>query len=308
MVEILRNTLIFTAWTGGLLLLIAVWRRWHLNIQARDRVDEALDAAEIENVVSVDEPGLLRRWLMHAGFRKRSGPATFVGAQIVAVGLGICTAVIILWSGLAPSLLSGLEIVPGGFGDLFLPAVYIGPWFFLLFFGCLPFLFVRRNRRQRVEQLEQDLPIALDLMATLSEAGLGFDAVLSRLVQTRISTRPLGQEIRTFQADLLAGRSRVHSLRRLARRAEVPAMTLLVSSLVQAEQLGMGLANVLRRMAEDMRHRRREKANAFAASLPVKLMLPLIACFLPGVFIWTLGPIFSHFFKLTDSIIQTGTL
>ena len=85
-------------------------------------------------------------------------------------------------------------------------------------------------------------------------------------------------------------------------------MTLLVSSLVQAEQLGMGLANVLRRMAEDMRHRRREKANAFAASLPVKLMLPLIACFLPGVFIWTLGPIFTHFFKLADSIIQTSTL
>jgi len=308
MPDTIRYTLIFVTWTGGLLLLIALWRRWQQGIRARDRVDEVLDDAEIENVVSVDEPALLRRWLIHAGFRKRSGPAMFISAQLAAVCLGVITTAIILWSGVAAVFLSGLDIVPGGFGDLFLPAVYIAPWFFLVFFGCLPFLFVRRNRRQRVEQLEQDLPIALDLMATLSEAGLGFDAVLSRLVQTRISTRPLGQEFRTFQADLLAGRSRVHSLRRLARRAEVPSMTLLVSSLVQAEQLGMGLADVLRRIAEDMRYRRREKANAFAASLPVKLMLPLIACFLPGVFIWTLGPIFSHFFKLADSIIQTGVL
>lgn len=308
MSDAIRYTLIFAAWFGGLLLLFAWWRRWQQGIRALDRMDQALDEAEIENVVAVDQPGLLRRWLIHAGFRKRTGPAVFVSAQLAAVCLGGVTAAIILWSGISPMLLSGLDIVPGGFGDLFLPAVYIAPWFFLLFFGCFPFLFVRRSRRQRVEQLEQDLPIALDLMATLSEAGLGFDAVLSRLVQTRISTRALGQEVRTFQADLLAGRSRVVSLRRLARRTEVPAMTLLVSSLVQAEQLGMGLANVLRRMAEDMRHRRREKANAFAASLPVKLMLPLIACFLPGVFIWTLGPIFSHFFKLADSIIQTGTL
>lgn len=308
MSDTIRYTLIFAAWAGGLLLLIAWWRRWQQGIRALDRMDEALDDAEIENVVAVDEPGLLRRWLIHAGFRKRTGPAAFIGAQCAAACLGVLTATIILWSDIATVLLGGLDIVPGGFGDLFLPAVYIAPWFFLVFFGCLPFLFVRRNRRQRVEQLEQDLPIALDLMATLSEAGLGFDAVLSRLVQTRISTRALGQEIRTFQADLLAGRSRVISLRRLARRTEVPAMTLLVSSLVQAEQLGMGLANVLRRMAEDMRHRRREKANAFAAALPVKLMLPLIACFLPGVFIWTLGPIFTHFFKLADSIIQTSTL
>jgi tight adherence protein C len=308
MQDAIRITLIFLAWTGGLLLLIAWWRRWQQSVVARDRFDEALDDAAIENVVAVDDPGTLRRWLIHAGFRTRSAPAFFIGSQIAAVVLGTSTAAIVLWSDVAPLILSGLSIVPGGFGDLFLPAVFIAPWFSLVFVGCLPFLYVRRQRRQRVEQLEQDLPIALDLMATLSEAGLGFDAVLARLVQTRIGSRPLGQEFRTFQADLLAGRSRVQALRRLARRAEVSSTTLLVSSLVQAEQLGMGLADVLRRMADDLRDRRREKANAFAASLPVKLMLPLIACFLPGVFVWTLGPIFSHFFKLADSVIQSGTL
>jgi tight adherence protein C len=306
--ELLRLTLIFAAWTTGMLLLMVGWRRWTAAARAKERFDDSFSDAAIQEFAASDEPGLLRRWLVHAGFRSRTASGLFLLSQLAATGLGIIAAGIVFWTDAGSLMLSGLSIVPGGFGDLFLPAVYIAPWFALVLFSSLPMLFVRRRRQQRVEQIEQDLPIALDLMATLSEAGLGFDATLSRLFQTRLSRRPLGHEFRTFQADLLAGRSRVQSLRRLSRRAEVASITLLVSSMVQAEQLGMGLADVLRRMADDLRDRRRERANAFAASLPVKLMLPLMTCFLPGVFVWTLGPIFSHFIKLADSVIQSGTL
>jgi tight adherence protein C len=66
----------------------------------------------------------------------------------------------------------------------------------------------------------------------------------------------------------------------------------------------MGIAGVLRRQADDMRGRRREQANAFAAALPVKRMFPLVVCFLPGIFIWTLGPFFVQLFKIADSFIQ----
>ena len=83
-------------------------------------------------------------------------------------------------------------------------------------FAAMPWLAVRRARRERVEQVEQDLPIALELLSTLSEAGLGFDAALSHILESAVEDRPLAREFRTYQADLLAGRSRVEALRRLS--------------------------------------------------------------------------------------------
>ena len=68
-------------------------------------------------------------------------------------------------------------------------------------------------------------------------------------------------------------------------------MTILVSALAQAEQLGAGIAEALHRQAADLRDRRRERANAFAMALPIKRMFPLVICFMPGIFVWTLGPI-----------------
>ena len=152
--------------------------------------------------------------------------------------------------------------------------------------------------------MEQDLPLSLELLATLSEAGLGFDAALARLLESLGDDRPLAREFRSYQADLLAGRTRVESLRRLARRLEVTSMAILVSALVQAEQLGSGIAQALRRQADDLRDRRRERANAFAMALPVKRMFPLVVCFMPGIFIWTLGPFFVQLFQIADNLMH----
>ena len=112
------------------------------------------------------------------------------------------------------------------------------------------------------------------------------------------------REFRTYQSDLLAGRTRVESLRRLASRLEVSSVTILVSALVQAEQLGSGIAQALRRQADDLRDRRRERANAFAMALPIKRMFPLVICFLPGIFVWTLGPFFARLFQFADTFVH----
>jgi len=77
-------------------------------------------------------------------------------------------------------------------------------------------------------------------------------------------------------------------------------------ALVQSEQMGTGIAQVLRRQADDLRDRRRQQANAFAMTLPVKRMLPLVVCFLPALFVWTLGPAFVQLFKIADSFIKVG--
>ena len=116
--------------------------------------------------------------------------------------------------------------------------------------------------------------------------------------------RPLAREFRTYQSDLLAGRTRVESLRRLARRLDVSSVTILVSALVQAEQLGSGISEALRRQADDLRDRRRERANAFAMALSVKRMIPLVVCFMPGIFVWTVGPALTRLFQLADTFMR----
>ena len=189
-------------------------------------------------------------------------------------------------------------------GDFALPIVYLAPWTVLWILVLLPWTLVRRARRQRVEKVERDLPISLELLATLSEAGLGFDAALSRVLDSVLQDRPLAREFRTYQSDLLAGRTRVESLRRLSRRLDISSVAILVSALVQAEQLGSGIAQALRRQADDLRDRRRERANAFAMALSVKRMIPLVVCFMPGIFVWTVGPALASLFQHVDTIMR----
>ncbi len=248
--------------------------------------------------------GLLRRWLFLAGYRQPIAPAAFVTAMLVAIGVGLAAALAFLGSGVTKELFATLAILPPPMGDLLLPVAYLAPWTVLLILVLLPCMAVRRSRRQRVEKVEQDLPISLELLATLSEAGLGFDAALARVLDSVMEDRPLAREFRTYQSDLLSGRTRVESLRRLARRLEVSSVAILVSALVQAEQLGSGIAQALRRQADDLRDRRRERANAFAMALSVKRMIPLVVCFMPGIFVWTVGPAMSSLFHRADTIMR----
>ncbi len=248
--------------------------------------------------------GMLRRWLFLAGYRQPVAPAAFLTAILLALGVGIAAALAILGSGLTSELLKTIAAFPPPLGDLCLPLVYLAPWTVLLILLLLPWMLVRRSRRQRVERVEQDLPICLELLATLSEAGLGFDAALSRVLDSVINDRPLAREFRTYQSDLLAGRTRVESLRRLSRRLDVSSVTILVSALVQAEQMGSGISQALRRQADDLRDRRRERANAFAMALSVKRMIPLVVCFMPGIFVWTVGPALTRLFQVADTFMR----
>lgn len=251
--------------------------------------------------------GWLRRWLFLAGYRQPIAPTAFVISMLVALGIGLATAAVILGSGRMSELFSILAGFPPPLGDLMLPIVYVAPWSVLLILVLLPWSLVRRARRQRMESVEQDLPISLELLATLSEAGLGFDAALARVLDSVMADRPLAREFRTYQSDLMAGRTRVDSLRRLSRRLDIASVAILVSALVQAEQLGSGISQALRRQADDLRDRRRERANAFAMALSVKRMVPLVVCFMPGIFVWTVGPALTRLFQIADAYMKVRT-
>lgn len=297
--EILLLAFVFVA---AAVVLGVIWSRIAAAGAARSRLFDETPEGPVDVAERFERAGPLARWLTKAGFTRRSAPAVFVTATVACVATGATAATLFVLLDLPALLVSGLAPL-GVVGDVFIPAAVLAPWISLLVFGLIPYVVVSASRRERVTLIEQDLPTALELMATLGESGLAFDTAVGRIIETRLGTRPLATELRRYQSDMLAGRPRTDALRRLARRVDVAGVSIVVSALVHADQLGMGIADVLRRQADDLRSRRRERANAFAMSLSVKLLFPLVICFLPGIFLWTLGPVFIQLFQISDSLL-----
>jgi tight adherence protein C len=254
-----------------------------------------------------EELGALTRWLALAGYRAPGAAETFVGLTVAATVVGIAVVIAVRRSGILETGLQALEQIPGAVGEVFWVPLQLGPWIILAILSCLPWLVVRAARRRLVTEVERDLPLVLELLATLSESGIGFDAALARVVAAQPPERPLTAEFRTFQRETLTGRSRVDALRRLARRVDVPSLTIFLSAVIQAEQVGSGVSDVLRHQADDVRDRRRDRALNLAQSLPVKLLFPLVICCLPAIFVLTLGPIFLQFIQMADTLVNRGT-
>jgi tight adherence protein C len=248
--------------------------------------------------------GALRRWLAKAGYRQSAAPLLFVASVIAAAAV----AWVVAWQLVAPvaaELALTVSDIPGGVGGLLAATVMTAPWAMFLILALIPVLVVRAARRQRVREVEEDLPLALELLATLAEAGLSFDAALSRIL-AQGKKRTLVREFMTFQRDVLAGVPRLQALRQLAHRVDVMSLTTFVSAIVQAEQMGASIAETLRHQADDLRDRRRERALLLAQALPVKLVFPLITCFLPSIFISTLGPVLFQMIQVANSVLRAG--
>lgn len=290
----------------GLLIATAVFL--YRLLESRQRVLARWYGGQDEKTETLQQfaapRGWLSQWLYLAGYRSRIAAPTFVLATAIGGLAGFGSAILMQVSGAQAAMERSVVLVPGGVGDTFLPVVWVAPWLSAIILVCIPWVVVRTARRKRVELVEQDLPLALELLATLSEAGLGFDSALGRILKTRLAGRPLASELRNYQSDVLAGRRKVEALRRLSSRLRIGSISILVSALVQSEQMGIGIARVLRTQADDIRVRRRERAIAFANSLPVKRLFPLVICFLPGLFVWTLGPAFVQLFKMTETFTR----
>ena len=297
----LLGCLAVLAVTGELL------RRLWLDERSRRRLmaDEPVDLSAVR-VPGAEASGRLARWLMLAGLRGPNAVAWFVTSTLVLLLVGSAIAVMLSVSGAIQQTAAIVGLVPGNALDIVLPVLYGLPWIIVIIFALLPALLVRNLRRKRVRLIERDLPITLELLSTLAESGLALDAGIDRVVASGDAGRPLASELRTFRAETLSGRPRVGSYRRLARRVQVTAFSSFVSAVVQAEQVGTGIAAVLRRQADDVRDRRRERAIEAANAMPVKRLVPLAICFLPGIFVWALGPAVSDFFNYVSVFTRTG--
>jgi len=141
---------------------------------------------------------------------------------------------------------------------------------------------------KRQEKLQRALPDALDMLTVCVEAGLGFDAALAQVA--RNTTGPLAAEFSRVLQEMQIGKSRSQALRSLTDRTTVPELRSFVSALVQAGELGITIADVLREQAREMRLRRRQRAEEKAQKVPVKILFPLVFCLFPSMFIVIIGP------------------
>lgn len=147
-------------------------------------------------------------------------------------------------------------------------------------------LYSRGIERQRAIGLE--LPDTLDQMMIAVEAGLGFDAAMAHVGKN--GKGPLAEElIRTLQ-DMRVGRSRREAYEELGKRTSVPDLNTFIRAIIQADIYGISISKVLRTQSNEMRLKRSQRAEEKAMQIPVKVMIPLILCILPVLFLVLLGP------------------
>lgn len=152
----------------------------------------------------------------------------------------------------------------------------------------LPTIVLSNLADRRAEAIQQALPNALDLLTISVEAGLPFDSAMAQVA--RNTKGPLAEELYRVLQETQIGLSRADAIRAMAYRTPVEDLKTLCGAMVQADQFGIPIANVLRVQAREMRIKRRQRAEATAQRLPVKILFPLIFCILPPLFVVILGP------------------
>lgn len=163
---------------------------------------------------------------------------------------------------------------------------------FVLLFGfvgwMIPGQWLKGRVKVRQKQVLRSLADALDLVTTCVEAGLGLDAALARVAEK--SSGPLAEELSRMLREVAMGKLRREALTEMAERIGVGDLTGFINSIIQAEQLGVSIAQVLRVQSDQMRMRRRQRAEKTAHEAPIKMIFPLVLFIFPAFMLVILGP------------------
>jgi tight adherence protein C len=152
----------------------------------------------------------------------------------------------------------------------------------------LPTFWLKRRIKARQNQILKTLPDALDLLTICVEAGLGLDGAILEVVNKWDNA--LSDEFATVLAELKMGRSRREALRGLAERTELQEIRTFTSAMVQADELGMGIARPLALQAQQMRMRRRQRAEKLAHEAGIKIVMIMGLFIMPALFLIILSP------------------
>jgi len=208
------------------------------------------------------------------GLENAGEPTTLPGfltgaaiAFVASLGLGF---MLVTSAGMSGGIAMLMLLVMGIIGA-YLPKMWL---------GC------RVAKRRKAIQLS--LPDAFDLITVCVESGLGLEAALARVAEK--VEGPFGEELTLCLREVSMGKLRREALKEMSDRCGVEDLTGFVNAVIQAEAMGTSIGQVLRVQADQMRIKRRQRAEQQAHQAPIKMMFPLVLCFLPTLFIVILGP------------------
>ena len=250
---------------------------------AEPQVEEHLSVTQRLLLPLTQAPVQLMRRMMPTAFLERVQMRLVVAGEPMTVNAYLMFQVV---SAATFLLLPVLIVMGGGIG--------LGPKGLLLIamFAAvgllLPSMWLRQRVGQRQSLIIKTLPDSFDLITTCVEAGLGLDAALARVAEK--VEGPFAVELRRTLREIALAKMRRDALRELGERTGVPDLITFVNAVVQAELMGSSVGAVLRVQSEQMRVRRRQRAEQQAYKAPVKMIFPLVLCIFPTLFIVILGP------------------
>lgn len=209
--------------------------------------------------------------LAQAGNPSGMGVTEFLGLRIlVALSLGVGIFFLLLLMAGNPSLAAMMAPVLAVFGYM------------------LPGIWLDRKIKRRRKEITKSLPDAIDLLTISVEAGLGFDPALMRVAEKWDNA--LTREFARVLSEMRIGKTKREALREMSLRVDEDGLTTFVSSVIQADQLGVAITHVLRIQSEAMRVRRRQRAEALAQKAPLKMLFPMVFLIFPALYVVILGP------------------
>jgi len=212
-----------------------------------------------------------RRYLELAGLSQKIGPAEFVAARYI-LSLVLGGVVILLMGRMAIPMSRKLLLIVVSFAlGYYLPGSWLGS-----------------KIRQRQKEILKSLPDALDLLTICVEAGLSFDAAMAKVVEKW--DNELSRAFARVLQEIQLGKLRREALRDMADTMDIRDVSNFVAALIQADQLGVSIAKVLRIQSDQMRVRRRQRAEELARQAPIKMIIPIVFLIFPALFIILLGP------------------
>ncbi|MHB1415644.1 MAG: type II secretion system F family protein [Chloroflexota bacterium] len=212
----------------------------------------------------------VRHKLAVAGNPKDLEAADFLGLKALAAFLLAALALLIVFSRMTLLMTLGITAACAVVGYM------------------LPDLWLSRLISARKKEISRALPDALDLLTISVEAGLGFDAAMNKVAQKWKNA--LSSEFGRTLAEIRMGKGRRDALRDLCGRTDVGDMNTVIAAVIQADQLGVSIAKILRIQAEQMRVVRRQRAEQEAHQAPIKMTFPLVFLIFPAMLVVILGP------------------
>ncbi len=151
-----------------------------------------------------------------------------------------------------------------------------------------PDAILSRQVGERMHELQVTLPDVLDLLTISVEAGLGFEQALDRVIAAVPGA--LSDEFARMLGEVRAGSTRADAMRAMEQRTNVPEVRSFVLAILQADTFGVSIGRVLRAQSEEMRIKRRQLAQERAQKAPVKMLIPMVFCIFPALFVVVIGP------------------